>query len=140
MPKPVPQPDQLTQPFWDAVNQRRLVLQTCTACNRKQYPPEPRCAACGSAEHLVWQPAKEPVRGTIYGYCVMYDSRLIPLHEDQPFNIAVIKLKEDPDIMFFSHLPGTPPDAVPVGGEVELFFEELKLAPGRLIHEWKVVS
>ena len=140
MPKPVPQPDQMTQPFWDAVNQRRLVLQTCTACNRRQYPPEPVCAQCRSAANLVWQPAKEPVRGTIYGYCVMYDSRLIPLHEDQPFNIAVIKLKEDPNIVFLSHLPGTPPDAVPVGGEVEIFFEELKLAPGRLIHEWKVVK
>ncbi len=140
MPKPVPQPDQLSKPFWDAVNQRRLVLQTCTACNRRQYPPEPTCAQCHSATNLEWQPAKEPVRGTIYGYCVMYDSRLIPLHEDQPFNIAVIKLKEDPDIVFLSHLPGTPPDEVPVGGEVELFFEELKLAPGRLIHEWKVVK
>lgn len=138
MPKPVPVPDALSKPFWDAVQERRLVLQTCTACNRKQYPPEPRCAACGSAEHLEWREVKG--RGRIYGYCVMYDSRLIPLHEDQPFNIAVIKLEEDPEIMFFSHLPGTPPDQVPVGAPVEVYFEELKLEPGRLIHEWKVVQ
>ena len=138
MPKPVPVPDALSKPFWDAVQERRLVLQTCTACNRKQYPPEPRCAACGSAEHLEWREVKG--RGRIYGYCVMYDSRLIPLHEDQPFNIAVIKLEEDPEIMFFSHLPGTPPDQVPVGATVEIYFEELKLEPGRLIHEWKVVQ
>lgn len=140
MAKPIPVPDALTKPFWDAVNQRRLVIQTCTVCNRKQYPPEPRCAQCGSGAALEWKPAQEPVRGTIYGYCVMYDSRLIPLHEDQPFNIAVIKLNEDPEIMFFSHLPGTPADEVPVGGQVELYFEELKLAPGQLIHEWRVVS
>jgi len=138
MPKPVPVPDALSKPFWDAVQERRLVLQTCTACNRKQYPPEPRCAACGSAEHLEWREVKG--RGRIYGYCVMYDSRLIPLHEDQPFNIAVIKLEEDPEIMFFSHLPGTPPDQVPVGATVEIYFEELKLEPGRLIHEWKIVQ
>ena len=138
MPKPVPVPDALSKPFWDAVQERRLVLQTCTACNRKQYPPEPRCAACGSAEHLEWREVKG--RGRIYGYCVMYDSRLIPLHEDQPFNIAVIKLEEDPAIMFFSHLPGTPPDQVPVGATVEIYFEELKLEPGRLIHEWKIVQ
>ncbi|HLC30299.1 MAG TPA: OB-fold domain-containing protein [Dehalococcoidia bacterium] len=138
MPKPVPVPDALSKPFWDAVQERRLVLQTCTACNRKQYPPEPRCAACGSAEHLEWREVRG--RGRIYGYCVMYDSRLIPLHEDQPFNIAVIKLEEDPEIMFFSHLPGTPPDQVPVGATVEIYFEELKLEPGRLIHEWKIVQ
>ena len=138
MPKPVPVPDALSKPFWDAVQERRLVLQTCTACNRKQYPPEPRCAQCGSAEHLEWREVKG--RGRIYGYCVMYDSRLIPLHEDQPFNIAIIKLEEDPEIMFFSHLPGTPPDQVPVGAPVEVVFEELKLEPGRLIHEWRVVK
>src|SRR3989304_8983862 len=138
MPKPVPVPDALSKPFWDAVQERRLVLQTCPAGNRKQYPPEPRCAACGSAEHLEWREVRG--RGRIYGYCVMYDSRLIPLHEDQPFNIAVIKLEEAPEIMFVSHLPGTPPDQVPVGATVEIYFEELKLEPGRLIHEWKIVQ
>ena len=138
MAKPVPVPNKLSKPFWDAVQQRRLVLQTCTTCNRKQYPPEPTCVKCGSAEHLEWREVKG--RGKIYGYCVMHDSRLIPLHEDQPFNIAVIKLEEDPEIMFFSHLPGTPADEVPMGATVELVFEEIKLEPGRLIHEWRVVK
>ena len=138
MPKPVPVPDKLSKPFWDAVQQRRLVLQNCTKCNRKQYPPEATCAKCGSTEHLEWREVKG--KGKIHGYCVMHDSRLIPLHEDQPFNIVVIKLEEDPDIMFFSHLPGTPPDEVPMGATVELVFEETKLEPGWLIHEWKVVK
>jgi uncharacterized OB-fold protein len=70
----------------------------------------------------------------------MHDSRQGALHEDQPFNLAAVKLDEDPDIMFFSHLPGTPVDEVPVGATVELIFEELKLDPGVLIHEWKVVE
>jgi len=138
MPKPVPVPDKLSKPFWDAVQQRRLIVQNCTACNRKQYPPEPVCAKCGSAEHLEWREVKG--RGKIHGYCVMYDSRIIPLHEDQPFNIAIIKLEEDPEIMFFSHLPGTPAGEVPLGAAVELVFEEMKLEPGRLIHEWRVVK
>lgn len=140
MAKPVPGPDALSKPFWDAVQERRLIIQTCTACNRKQYPPEPRCARCGSPQFLEWVEAERPVRGRIYGYCVMHDSRQGALHEDQPFNIAVIKLEEDPDIMFYSHLPGTPPDDVPVGAVVELIFEELKLEPGRLIHEWRVMT
>ena len=39
MPKLIPVPDTLSQPFWDAVNQRRLVLQHCAQCDRLQYPP-----------------------------------------------------------------------------------------------------
>ena len=31
MPKVIPVPDALSQPFWDAVNEKRLVLQHCTA-------------------------------------------------------------------------------------------------------------
>ncbi len=134
MPKPIPVPDALSQPFWDAVNERRLVVQNCTACNRMQYPPEPRCARCGSPQYLEWREVKG--RGRIQGYCVMHDSRIMQLQANQPFNIAVIELEEDPDIKFLSHLPGTPPDEVPVGATVELVFEELE--PGRLIHEWKV--
>jgi uncharacterized protein len=29
MPKLIPVPDAVSKPFWDAVNQRRLVLQHC---------------------------------------------------------------------------------------------------------------
>jgi hypothetical protein len=33
---------------------------------------------------------------------------------------------------------GTPPYQVPVGAAVEVMFEEV--APGQLIHEWRVVA
>ena len=37
--RPAPVPNELTKPFWDACNERRLVLQICTSCERLQYPP-----------------------------------------------------------------------------------------------------
>ena len=55
MPKLIPVADALSKPFWDAVNQRRLVLQRCTACDRLQYPPQQACQQCGSAAGLTWQ-------------------------------------------------------------------------------------
>ena len=39
MPKVIPIPDALSKPFWDAVNEQRLVLQHCAACSKLQYPP-----------------------------------------------------------------------------------------------------
>ena len=56
---------------------------------------------------------------------------------DQPYNVAVITLDEDPGINFYSNLAGTPVKEVPVGAAVEVTFEEV--APGQLIHEWKLI-
>ena len=136
MPKPIPVPDEVSKPFWDACNQRRLIVQSCSACSRKQYPPQETCAQCGSKDHLEW--TETSGRGRINGYCVMYDSRVKPLQADQPFNIAVIDLEEDSAIHFLSHLPGVPVDQVPVGATVEVDFQDT--GEGQLIHEWRIVS
>ena len=136
MPKQAPVPDELSKPFWDACNERRLVVQNCTACNRMQYPPEQVCSECGSKDNLEWREVSG--RGKIHGYCVMHDSRIRLLQADQPFNIAVIELDEDPAIKFLSHLPGMPVDEVPIGASVQVDFQEV--APGQLIHEWRVAS
>lgn len=136
MPKPSPVPDEVSKPFWDACNERRLIMQNCKACNRMQYPPQPTCAACGSADNLEWR--KVSGRGKIHGYCVAYDTRVMLLQADQPFNIAVIELEDDPAIKMLSHLPGTPPDEVPVGASVQVEFQ--KTETGQLIPEWRVVG
>ena len=136
MPKPIPVPDEVSKPFWDACNERRLVVQTCTACDRMQYPPQTECAKCHSSEHLTWRQVEG--RGRINGYCVMYNARVLPLQADQPYNIAIIELEQDPAIKFLSSLPGTPVDEVPVGAAVEVTFQDV--GEGQLVHEWRVVS
>ena len=136
MPRPVPAPDPLSKPFWDACKEQRLMVQYCTFCERKQFPPQPACGECGWNYHLTW--IEVAGRGTILDYSITYDSRIRALQADQPFNNAVITLDEDPDIRFFSMLPGVPLDEVPVGGKVEV--DWLEAEPGQLIPEWRVVS
>ena len=116
MPKQGVVPDELTKPFWDAANEGRLVVQNCRACNRLQHPPLPECDQCGSKDNLDWQDMSG--RGKIYNYGVVYDCPVRLLQEEQPFNLAVIMLDEDPGIQMYSHLPGTPVDDVPVGASV----------------------
>ena len=113
--RPAPVPNDLTKPFWDACNERRLVLQNCTACARLYYPPTQRCNKCGSADHLEWKEVQG--KGHIDVYFVIRDSRLRGFRSAQPINFAVITLDEDPGINFLSNLPGTPPGEVPVGCE-----------------------
>jgi uncharacterized OB-fold protein len=136
MPKLIPVPDALSKPFWDAVNQRRLVLQHCAACNRLQYPPQQACQVCNSAASLTWKEVEG--RGHIASYIVIEDGRLNRRMADQPYNMAMVTLDADPRVNFYSNLPGTPPYKVPVGAAVEVTFEEV--APDQLIHEWRVVA
>ena len=136
MPKQGVEPDELTRPFWDAANDGRLVIQNCQACNKLQHPPVPICRQCRSGDNLEWKQMSG--RGTIYNYGVVYDCPVRLLQEDQPFNVAMIMLDEDPGIQMYSHLPGTPVDEVPVGASVEVIFEAT--ANGQKVPEWQVVE
>jgi uncharacterized protein len=136
MPKLIPVPDALSKPFWDAVNQRRLILQHCTACDRFQYPPQAACQICNASTSLTWKDVEG--RGHIASYIVIEDGRLNRRMQDQPYNLAMVTLDVDPRINFYSNLPGTPPYQVPVGAAVAVTFEQV--APDQLIHEWRVVG
>ena len=136
MPKPVPIADEVSKPFWDAVNKRQLILQRCSVCGRMQYPPVATCGNCGAENSLEW--VEVSGRGKILGSITVHDTRLVSLQAETPLNVAVIALEDDPDIKFFSNLPGIPVDEVPVGASVQVEFQEA--APGQLIHEWRVVN
>lgn len=128
--------DQLTAPFWEAANNSRLVIQKCSNCDRLQHPPAQECGQCGVDGDLTWEEVSG--KGRIYNYGVVHDCPIRLLQDDQPFNVAVIMLEEDPGIQMYSHLPGTPVDDVPLGADVEVIFEDS--ANGQKIPEWKVVQ
>ncbi len=129
-------PDQLTQGFWDAANEGRLAVQNCTTCNRLQFPAQAACDECGSGDSLEWKQVSG--RGKIYNYGVVHDCPIALLKEDLPFNLAVIMLDDDSEILMYSHLPGIPVDQVPVGAAVEVIFEAT--ANGQMVPEWKVAG
>ena len=89
-------PDELTKPHFDAANEGRLEMQNCSACNRLQNPPMPTCSQCKSANNLEWKVMSG--KGKIYNYGVVYDCPVRLLQEDQPFNLVVITLDDDPGI------------------------------------------
>lgn len=129
-------PDDLTRPFYEAANDGRLVVQNCTACDRLHFPPRVACDRCGSGDFLEWKQMSG--RGTIYNYGVVYDCPVAALKEDLPFNLAAVMLDEDPGILMYSHLPGTPADEVPVGAAVQVIFEAT--ANGQKVPEWQVIG
>ena len=137
MPKQSPIPDEMDRAFWAACNAGRLVIQNCKTCNRLQHPPQPRCEQCGSADQLEWREVSG--RGTIHSYGVIYDNSVALMQPDQPFNLAVITLQEDPGITMLSSLPGVPLDKVPIGAAVQVMFEATP-ATGQKVPEWRLAG
>ena len=138
MPKTVPEPDAVSKPFWDAVDQQKLMLQFCTNCSKLQYPIRPNCIECGKTDSLTWREVAG--KGHILETMVVHDTRVVRRKVDVPFNVALVSLDEDPGINFLSNLPGTPAHQAPQGAPVELIFEPLEGVEGRFIHEWKVIQ
>jgi uncharacterized OB-fold protein len=134
MPKLVPAPDEVSKPFWDAVNEKRLVAQFCLDCNRYQHPPQAVCARC-DGRNLEFRSLSG--KGKIYSWQVMHDTRVRQMQEHQPFLIAVVECDESPDVWLLTNLPGSEPNQFEVGDPVEVEFEEV--GPGKFIPQFRVV-
>ena len=112
------------------------MIQYCPACSRFQFPPRVMCHGCTAAV-LEWRQVSG--RGRIDSRVVVHDTPVSSLIAGQPFNVAMISLEEEPELVMLSHLPGTPVDEVPIGATVEVIFE-VTPATGQKVPEWRVVG
>ena len=67
-PRPIPQPDRDTAPFWEAQNKHELKFQKCTRCRTVRYLVGPLCPECRSFD-FEWITSSG--RGTIYSYTIV---------------------------------------------------------------------
>ena len=119
IPKPLPQPTPVTQPFWDAAKERRLSIQRCASCNRYVFYPRPLCPYCGSAE-LTWTDVSG--RGVVYSYTIARRATMRAFAEEVPYVIAIVELTEGPHMT--THIVDCEPEAVTIGMPVEATFED----------------
>ena len=45
---PAPELDEQSAPFWAGLAERRIVIQVCTACERRRFPRMPACPYCAA--------------------------------------------------------------------------------------------
>lgn len=135
MSKPIPAPDEVTRPFWEAVNEKRLVAQFCKNCGKYQHPPDEVCAKCGQRDLEFLELSG---KGKIYSWQIMHDTRVRLMQEYQPFIIAVVECDESPDVWHLTNLPGSSPGEFTIGDAVEVEFEEIR--PGKFIPQFRVTK
>jgi uncharacterized OB-fold protein len=118
--KPIPVPDPVTRPFWEAAKQGRLRIQHCRKCGAHQFYPQTSCRVCLS-EDLEWVDAKGT--GTIYSYTVIHRAPSAPFDPDVPYTVALVDLDEG--CRMLSNIVEVSPEAVRVGMPVEVVFEAI---------------
>ncbi len=122
--KPVSQADELTEPFFAAGEDGRLLLATCDACDEMRLPTAPSCPTC-LAEGFEWQEVSG--RGSVYTFAIMHQRYHPAWEPDLPYNIAVVELEEGPRMP--ANIIGVENADIAVGMPVEVVWEREGDAP-----------
>ena len=130
---PWPVADADTQAYWDAVAERRFVIQRCSACKRYQYYPRSVCTSCSSLElELV----SGSGRGTVYSSTVSRRAAHPDMVDRVPYVVALVDLVEGPRML--ANLVGQSPEQVQIGAEVMVTF--IEVADGVLLPAFEIVG
>jgi uncharacterized protein len=116
--------DHLTQPFWDAAKDDRLVCQRCTHCGTFRMPPSPFCFECQSRVHDYPQ---LPGTGVVYSFTVVRHPLHPDLHDACPYVSGVVELDgtQGAGARMLVNIIGVDPETVKIGDRVEVVFEHV---------------
>ncbi len=118
--KPLPHPNEVSQPFWDAAKRHELQIQRCNACGTYIFYPREACPEC-LATDLIWIPVSG--KGTLYSYTIAQAPTHPAFADDVPYVIAIIELEEGPHLT--TNLVGCPIEDVTIGMPVVASFEDV---------------
>jgi hypothetical protein len=118
--KPMPEPGRDTQPYWDALNEGRLVIQQCTACGKLRHYPRPVCDACASME-VSWRQATG--RGFVHSWTVAHHPFHAGFKTELPYVLVTVDLEEG--VRMIAQLRGVEAEDIRVGLPVEVAFERV---------------
>lgn len=106
-----------TQFYWDGAKEGKLLLNSCTACDKAYFPPRPFCPTCGSREVEVIEASG---KGRLYSYVI---SHIPAPGYTPPFTVAIVMLDEG--VKMTSNIEGLPadPEALELDMPLEVTFE-----------------
>jgi uncharacterized OB-fold protein len=116
--KPLPEINPVTEEYWKAAAEGRLLIQQCPACGHRQWYPRAVCTQCAADPEWL----ETSGLGTVHTYTVIRQQGIKAFKEELPYAIVMVELDEGP--MIFGSMPGVDPDAVSIGMAVEVHFRK----------------
>ena len=118
--EPLPEPGELTDGFWQAAREHRLVIQRCDECGLLRHYPQALCPECHGVR-WTWSPVSG--RGVIHSFSVTHHAFNPAWVHRVPYAVATIELEEG--VRLVSDLPESDLDHVAIGRPVEVFFDQI---------------
>ena len=118
-PRPAPTPTNITQPFWDGINEHKFLLQYDSVADKFQFYPRGLSVHTGKQD-LEWREVSG--KGTIYSYT----ETVIPargFEGEEPYMIVAVNLEEGVRIMSLLH--NCPNESVKIGMPVRLCWDKI---------------
>ena len=121
--KPLPTPSQVSQPFWDAAKEHRLVFQRCTLCGTHVFYPRYVCPGpdCFGVGTLEW--VESSGKGSVYAFTISYHPAHPAFADDVPYVFAIIELEEG--WRMNSNVINIDPTQVHIGMSVEVVWDDV---------------
>ena len=85
-----------SRPYWDGLNEGRLLIKRCSDCGAAHFYPRPFCPDCWSG-NVDWEAASGAA--TLYTWSMVHQNDLPPFNTQVPYIAAVVDLAEGPRMM-----------------------------------------
>ncbi|SDH07397.1 hypothetical protein SAMN05421505_11132 [Sinosporangium album] len=119
--RPYPVTDLDSSPWWEALQRREFVLQSCAPCRRLRWPARAMCNDCGSDE---WTWVSASGVGAVASWTVTH--RPGPAG-GETFVVVLVRLDDQDDILVPGYFDGPPDGAgLTIGLPVEVGFDEVE--------------
>ena len=120
--KPLPQPDPVTQPFWDSLKQHAMQIQRCNDTGKFFFYPR-GLSPFTLSDNISWETVSG--RGTVHAFSIVYNQRAPGFAEEVPYVVAMVELEEGPRMM--TNLINVEPDPehVKIGMPVEIVYDDV---------------
>lgn len=120
-PKPLPEADADSRPFWEGCRAHRLMLQRCADCGAFRFPPSRHCAHCRSTR-AAWLPATGD--GRVFSWIVVVHPVPGDIYAAEvPYVVALVELAEG--VRMATNIVGCDPHAIEARMPVEVVFDDV---------------
>jgi uncharacterized protein len=118
--KPVPIPDEASQPFYDGAREHRLMIQQCATCGVVMWPAKSRCDNCMQPT-VHWVQASG--KATLYSFALMHQVYHPGFASEVPYIIAQVDLEEG--LRILTNIVGCSSSDLQIGMLLEVTFEAI---------------
>jgi uncharacterized OB-fold protein len=118
--KPLPIPDQDSEPYWKALKNHSLTLQQCSKCNRLRFYPRAFCTHCFSSE-FEWVTTSG--KGNIHTFSVIFRPGMASFRKEAPYILGLIDLEEG--VRMMSNIIDCAVEEVYIGMPVTVVYDDV---------------